>query len=143
MVDFGYVTAVKSRVQSTADAASMAGALRLRSQYDYPIVSDINSMAIKYAEYNQPLTPGILAAADIEIGVWDAEANTFFVGGFDTNAVCVTVRRDNRQSSAVSLFIANVFGKQSCDVAASAVCTFEVTQAAEGNNEMSRPYIVQ
>jgi Flp pilus assembly protein TadG len=143
MVDFGYLTAIKSRVQSTADAASMAGALRLRSEYDDPIVSDINSMAIKYAEYNQPSNPGVLAPADVEIGAWDAEMGAFIKDAFDANAVRVTVRRNNQQSNSVSLFLANVFGKQNCDVSASAVCTFEVTQDAEGNFEMSRPYIVQ
>jgi hypothetical protein len=114
-----------------------------RSEYDDPIVSDINSMAIKCAEYNQPSNPGVLAPADVEIGAWDAEMGAFIKDAFDANAVRVTVRRNNQQSNSVSLFLANVFGKQNCDVSASAVCTFEVTQDAEGNFEMSRPYIVQ
>ena len=142
MVDFGYLTAVKSRVQSAADAASLAGALRLRSEYDHPFVSDINAMAIKYAELNQPSNTGVLLASDIEIGEWDAEAGAFYEGGFDANAVRVTVRRNNQQSASVALFIANVFGKQDCDVSATSTCTFQVTQDEDGNDEFSRPYLV-
>ncbi len=143
IVDFGYLTAVKSRVQSAADSASMAGVLCLRSEYDYPITGDINSMAIKFAELNQPSDAGVLLASDVEIGFWDAEAGAFIEGAFDANAVRVTLRRNNSQSNSVSLFFANVFGMQNCDVSVSATCTFEVTQDSEGNDEFSRPYIVR
>jgi len=141
MVDVGYLAAVKSRVQSTADAASMAGVLRLRAEYEDPIVSDTNAMAIKFAELNEPSTIVILASSDIEIGLWD-DASEAFIGGTDgANAVRVTVRRSSDQSHSVTLFLVNAFGRHLADLNVTSVCTFNVMQDEDGNDEMSQPYL--
>ncbi|HUG68359.1 MAG TPA: pilus assembly protein TadG-related protein [Pirellulaceae bacterium] len=143
MVDLGYLMAVKSRVQSAADGASMAGALRLRADYEDPKFGDLAAIAIKFAELNQPSIKGVLKKSDIEIGEWDSASRLFSPGASHTNAVRVTVRRNSSQSSSVTLFLGNTFGSKEADLNVVSVCAFEVYEDEDGNDEMTRPFLVQ
>ena len=142
MIDLGFITSVKSRVQSAADSASLAGALRLRQEYEGPQTSDIYKVAIQFAELNQPGIQGVLQNADIEVGEWDNTSRAFYPGADHTNAVRVTVRRKSGHSESIPTFFSHIFGIRESEVNVTSVSAFEVYEDDEGNDELTMPFIV-
>jgi Flp pilus assembly protein TadG len=138
-VDLGYIVLVKTELQHTADAASLAGAQQLMTPYTLWVVASTNKNTIRanaitaakqaaktYATYNQAGQVNIsLLDQDIEVGFVDANGNydpnpptTTF-----PNTVRVLARRDGQQNTSVSLFFACVLGTPSEDLTASARAT--------------------
>jgi len=136
MIDLGHITAVKSDAQNAADAASLAGALQLRMQYDDPDFADVADRAIEFADANDVGT-NILVQSDITMGRWNAQSENFNANAAQKNAVSVTVHCD------CNLFFAHVFGTSLSQVDADSTSAFDVSQNSEtGEDEFSLPYVV-
>jgi len=114
-VDLGYILAVKTELQRSADSAALAGVGVLVDGED-----EAAAMAREYAAMN--LVGGIPVAAEdvvIESGQWDAENRVFTPTVHSPTGIRVTLRRDRQ-----ALFFGPVLGKDSFDLTASAIAVF-------------------
>ncbi|HEV2969153.1 MAG TPA: pilus assembly protein TadG-related protein [Pirellulales bacterium] len=140
-LDIAWIVQSRSDLQSTADAAALAGAEQLMNgfvQYSLPgqtlqstILSTAESNAKTYAKnfasYNTAGGVSSLALndADIQFGFTDA-SNNFTASptysGFP-NTVKVTMRLDSNANGQLKLFFAPIFGVNSTPVTATAAAT--------------------
>jgi Flp pilus assembly protein TadG len=123
-VDYGYLRVVKSELQTTIDAANLAGASGL------PISpAEARQRAIDIAKENtvngQPL---VLTDRDIELGTWDPDSHQFTALASDregeATAIRVTGRLNAERGNALNLIFAPMIGVNTANVAASAVAGF-------------------
>ncbi len=137
-VDLGHLYVVKSELRRAADAGAMAG---VRSLFPYPLTSA-----------TLPLTPNCSAAlsqgrticqanlverevpavANLQTGSWDWSANCFSAGCATqpfTNAVTITVRREN-----IPLTVMGVFGVGPVNLQASATAVMDWVGKVEPGN---------
>jgi Flp pilus assembly protein TadG len=137
MIDLGHITAMKSDAQNAADAASLAGALQLRMQYDNPNYSDVADRAVEFADANNVANNAILVQSDIVMGKWNYSSSNFNSSAQKKNGVKVTVHCD------CTLFFAHIFGTSLSQVDADSISAFQVTTNSEsGEDEFSIPYVV-
>jgi hypothetical protein len=149
-IDLGWITLVKSDLQTVADAAALAGAEKLQQlyvQYTSPGQQNQNavlntattntgtsdcpmSTAEKFASYNKAGNVNIMVQdPDVSFSFMDA-SGTFhdnywaqgLTGGFP-NSITVVARRDNIMNTPVSLFFGRIFGFNSKELQASATAT--------------------
>lgn len=113
-IDVGYLFFIRTKLQATADAAALAAAQEIPSEFD------AREMARDYVTYNVG-DASTLADSAVVLGAWDGEAKTFIPRGTPTNAVQVTVGRTASQGNPVALWFARVLGIDQADVAASAI----------------------
>jgi len=139
-VDVGYLYIAEAELATAAEAAALAGALKLRDDEVGWVVRD---SSIEFAELNEPNSGDILVNDDITLGVWDFDTRSFEATVIDPNAVSVTVRRDGQNTAAVPVFFAGIFGLREVNVSGSAIAAFEVTIDEDGNEERSVPAVVQ
>jgi hypothetical protein len=87
----------KTMLQATADAAVLAAVI------DLPDEAAAVASAVKYAAKNLPpeLYGDVVTAADVETGVWDAEAHIFTSGAQPADAVRVRARQTAATSNPV------------------------------------------
>jgi hypothetical protein len=112
-IDMGYLLWVRTKLQATADAASLAAA------HDIPSEFDARETARDYVAYNLG-DASTLSDEGVVIGSWNSGDNTFTPQGSPTNAVQVTVGRTASGGNAVGLWFARVLGIQEADVTATA-----------------------
>ena len=117
-VDMSYFYVARNQLQTAADAAALAGAIRMSN------VSDMKAEAKKYAQMNLSGDDQVLSDADIQRGTWDFGSKTFTVGGGNANAVRVTTRMSQANGNAAGTFFASVLGVGSVDIATSAVAAY-------------------
>ncbi len=134
-VDGGYLYAVRSQLQATADAAALAAA----TQLDVDEAS-VTIAAMDNAEKNMPAADHgtVLTNADVVLGNWDGDTWTFIPKKGTTaepgkaclnampqeknpncvtvNAVKVTTRRAQANGNPVQLFFASALGIGTVDV---------------------------
>jgi Flp pilus assembly protein TadG len=115
-VDMASFRYTQGRLQNAADAAALAGLQVI----DKP--SDVPAEAVSYADENVPESFGtITTEADVQIGVWDPEAQTFTPGPSpDANAVRVTTQRTAARGNRVNTILMQMFG-EAPDLTATAV----------------------
>src|SRR5690349_12618084 len=86
-IDMSRVWAMRNELQTSADAAALAGAIQLTPPFDPAYASD---SATSYARRNRVLSD--FPAVDVvQVGVWDDSLTTFTSGATPTNAVRVVV----------------------------------------------------
>jgi hypothetical protein len=117
-VDMSYFYAVRNQMQTSADSAALAGAIRMSN------VADMKMEAKKYAQMNIVDDDQILADGDIQRGTWDFASKTFTVGGANANAVRVTTRMAQANGNAAGTFFAGVLGFDNVDISTSAVAAY-------------------
>ena len=117
-VDMSYIYVVRNQLQTSADAAALAGAAFISN------VADMRGEAKKYAQLNMPNVSNILADEDIHNGTWDHDSRTFTAGTNPENAVMVIARMSQGSGNAVGTFFARVFGVDNVDVTTSAVAAY-------------------
>jgi Flp pilus assembly protein TadG len=143
-VDLGWIVHTQNELQSTADAAALAGAPYLADgwvQYYLPGQSATNQAsvlktaqanasqaAINFAGYNS--AGGVkltLLQSDIEFGYTDASSNYTPLSSYSgfPNTIKVTLRRDNTANTSLSLFFAPVLGVTNVNLTASAAATLQ------------------
>ncbi len=136
-VDMGYLVAVETELQNSADASALAGTQQLMGpyvQWSLPTLTGAQRNTIRnnaitaarqaaknYATYNQ--AGGVtltLLDGDIEVGYTDAQGNYTASPPTSTfpNTVAVTARRDSSANQPVKLFFAPVIGASSMPLSA-------------------------
>jgi Flp pilus assembly protein TadG len=117
-VDVGYLSLVRTQLQSAADAAALAGAAATNLSQ-----AESRAAAQQIARLNTAAgRPVQLASNDIQFGVWDTASRTFSPGQ-SWNAVKVTARTSPETGGATALFFARIFGMNSVNQQASAIAT--------------------
>ena len=137
-VDVGYLSVVRSQLQSSADAAALAAAWELVNEQDltadagsqewYGVYQTIN-VAGQYADLNQVASSApTLAPEDVVVGhvddPFDLSAPWSFVDPSSFNAVRVSVRKTGSQNGEVGLFFAKALGFGSAAMEAEATAMF-------------------
>lgn len=141
-VDLGYLTKTRQELQTSADAAALAGATQLLNRNlligDYSaafVISDAQFQAKKFANLN--------AAANVPIQLSSNATNSVagdMVCGYlanprdpncvltttttPFNAVKVIARRDSQANGSLNLFFARVLGTGTADLTASATAVY-------------------
>jgi Flp pilus assembly protein TadG len=117
-VEVGRDYMMRSELQSTADAAALAGASQIETS-----ASAVKAQATAFAARNMSTSTydSVLKAADVEMGAWDTTTKKFTAGGTDTNAVRVTTRLSSTNSNALTLFFGKVAKISSSNITAQAV----------------------
>ncbi|HTQ40118.1 MAG TPA: TadG family pilus assembly protein [Pirellulales bacterium] len=115
-VDVGYMMVTQTQLQAAADSAAMAAAANMSSTQ-----STMTAAAQQYAAYHKAAgAPVSLASSDVLYGTWNSTARTFTSSGTTSNAVKVTVRRDN-STGANGTFFGRIFGLTSFNIPVSAI----------------------
>ncbi len=116
-IDMGYLYYLRGKVQTTADAAALAGAGQI------PNMSDIREEAISLARQNLPEDENgeVVTEANITMGNWNSATRIFTPSGDPTNAVRVVAQRTADNDNAVELFFAQILGFDEMDIETSAI----------------------
>ena len=117
-IDMSYFYAVRNQMQTSADSAALAGAMRMSDSVA------MKAEAQKYAKMNIAGDDQILADADTQRGTWDFASRTFTVGGANANAVRVTTRMAQANGNPAGTFFAGVLGFDNVDISTSAVAAY-------------------
>jgi len=117
-IDMSYFYVARSQLQTSADSAALAGAVRMSNS------TEMKVEAKKYARMNVNGDDHILADADIQRGTWDFDSKTFTPGGGSANAVKVTTRMSQANGNAAGTFFASVLGFNTVDISTSAVAAY-------------------
>ena len=112
-VDFGRIQAARAEAQTVADVAARAAAAGLADGTSFVKAQE---MAAGNLIDGQAET---LPAQDVGIGTWNSTNHTFTPGGYNPNAVRVTVRRSGE--NGIPTVLSRVFGINKIDVAAQAI----------------------
>ena len=113
-IDVGQERTLHAQLEATADSAALAAASQL------PNEKKARDAALEYAEKNMPAEQNgaVLTDADIVFGTWYEGRREFVAGGPFTNAVQVTVRRDQQNGNPAPTFFLQIFGKDHADISA-------------------------
>lgn len=90
---------MRTLLQSTADAAALAGVMSLPDAGD--AVNQATAYAFDNMEQNNHGT--VLRASEVYVGSWDFDTETFNEGGADVNAVYVITRRADSNENALGM----------------------------------------
>jgi len=127
-VDAGYLYALRSKLQATADAAALAGAKQLPDPAALAPAADtipaaVTIAAIYYAGKNMPAADHgtVLTNADVVIGNWQAGTRTFTPAGDPLNAVRVVTQRSDDNGNPVGLFFGRALGIVNVNVSTMAI----------------------
>ena len=120
-IDGGYLYSLKSKLQTTADAAVLVAVSEL------PATDAARTAAIVMAGKN--MAPGehgaVLANADVVTRNWNAGTRTFTPAGDPINAVRVVTRRSQANGNAAGLFFARILGFNQVDVETTAIAMLQ------------------
>lgn len=143
-LDVAQIYNVREDLQNSADSAALAAAsayitdpmLQIRLGYGGGAafddttafgITEVNRVAARNQSFG--MTSTAIDSADVRFGWIDLASGTspLVTGGdYDAaNAVQVTVRRDENENGAVSLFFAPIFGVNTAEVTASAVAVLD------------------
>jgi hypothetical protein len=121
-IDWGYMTWTAQKLQTTADAAALAGAQQVWGSHIKARLASTRYAALNEAggkpttlNYNEDNDP----AGDIVIGKYDRDAKTFTPtdSRIEANAVRVVARRTTTSpSGGLPLIFGPIFGKPTADV---------------------------
>lgn len=117
-MDVGYMSSVRTDMQTAADAGALAGAGELANGQHAAEVA-----ARAYVMSNAQTRPGITAsdiATDVSVGHWNRGQRSFTKDQTPLNAVQVVADRNN-----APMFFGRMFNHQSFDMRASAIATFQ------------------
>ena len=116
-VDMGYLYYMRGKVQTTADAAALAGAGQI------PNMSNIRDEAIKLARQNLPEdgNGAVVTNDNITMGNWNGGTRVYTRSGTPSNAVEVIALRTADNENAVELLFARVLGFDTMDIEASSI----------------------
>ena len=122
-VDWGRVATVKAELRAAADAAARAGVAQLANGNGAALAA-AQTVAVSNAADGRPV---VLAATDVEIGVWDPIGRTFAPApaSAGANAVRVTAARTADRGTAVPLSLGSILGMPTCDARVSAVAAVD------------------
>ncbi len=132
MIDYGYLTAAKSRMQSAADSAVLAAAMRIGNDNTAETREDAKLWARNFSYLNLPEKGDVLSLEEVEFGTWDPNSEIFTPSNIDApNAVRATVRRDGDNARSVSTFFMSIFGQEEVGINATAIAILSSASAFE------------
>ncbi len=147
-VDIGYITLVRTELQSAADSSALAAA---SGYFEDP--NQARAYAKSYAEMHRAAGDNIdlVTNEDVQLGVWNETARTFSVlppgGEVGANAIRVTTRVDASRGNSAQLFFAPLLGTYESNVSASAIAMasnkfrgFE--PPSDGGNQPILPFVL-
>jgi Flp pilus assembly protein TadG len=107
----------RTLLQSTADAAALAGVMSL------PDTADAVAQAVGYAENNMAVATNghVVDPAEVYTGNWDTDAESFTVNGTPLNAVYVVARRAGENENPLATNFLRIIGLQKFDINVDAV----------------------
>ncbi len=119
VIDGGHLYSLKSKLQTTADAAVLVAVSEL------PDTDAARTAAIVMAGKNMATGEHgtVLANADVMTGNWDSDTRTFTPAGNPINAVRVVTRRSQANGNAAGLFFARILGFDDVDVETTAIAS--------------------
>lgn len=122
-IDLSYLYVLKTQLQTTADAATLAAVMEL------PDEDAAKQAALELTDKNMSASSHgiVLADADIQFGSWDA--GIFTAGATPTTAIQVTTRRADVNGNPVGLFLARVFGQETANVVARSTAVITTSTA--------------
>lgn len=138
--DIGYICLAQTQLQTTADAAALAGAQQCllpnvatsqsQDAVSAATISQAQSAAASFALRNQAAGVAVrLRSSDIVVGSQASSPNATLApwkpGQPFPNAVQVVARRDTLANGPLSLFFAPLLGVRNSSVAATATAAFE------------------
>jgi Flp pilus assembly protein TadG len=123
VLNFGFAWAVRNELQSTADAAALAGASQLGD--DAQVLAEAN----EFAANNMAATPhgDVLTDPDVEIGHWDNATRVFTPGGTPENAVRATTRRSSVNGNSLPAFLGDFIGRDEWNLTTQAIAAVQTT----------------
>jgi len=151
-VDMAWIAATKSRLQAAADAAVLAGARQLSSNFNSYSTSPQNGQAAiltsaeaaaktyakSFAGYNAAGNVGSLTLADADVVFgYTTKTGTYSVLSGTSqypNTITVTLRLDGTNNAALGLFFAPMLGVPSTTVTATASSVIYVSGQITGFN---------
>lgn len=128
-VDIGWIVANKTKLQSAADAAALAGAGVLSESYS---LSKSRDEALQYSNLNAPE-----ARTSVEFGTWDPVARQFTKTNEEPNAVYVQVRRTNEKGNPIPAFFSMLFGHKDFAIQAESIAVGAVPVNNNSESEFS------
>ncbi len=117
VIDGGYLYSLKNKLQTTADAATLAAVAQL------PDEDAVEDTALEYAAKNMPASEhgDVLDDDDVVVGNWDVNTRTFTPEDDLINAVRVVTRRSQANGNAAGLFSARILGFNQVDMETTAI----------------------
>ncbi len=114
---------VETMMQATADSAAHAAVI------DLPDANAAVDTALAYAESNMPalLYGAVLAANDVEIGIWQPNGRVFTPGAAPPNAVRVTVRSTRATGNPVGVSFLRIIGLREWNINVAAIAAYSVS----------------
>lgn len=123
-VDLGRARLAKVQLQDAADAASLAAAQALRTSSSAATTAAVAAAAANTVEGH---AVALVAASDIEYGLWDTSARTFtpVTSGQEDSAtaVRVTARLSQARGTAVPTLFAKLIGFNQINITATSTAT--------------------
>ncbi len=125
VIDGGHLYSLKSKLQTTADAAVLAAV------GDLPDEDAVLATAVALATKNMSVAEHgtVLADADVVTGNWNSGTRTFTPAGDPINAVRVVTRRSQANGNAAGLFFARILGFDQVDVETTAIASSQAGDA--------------
>jgi Flp pilus assembly protein TadG len=115
-VDVGYMSVVRTEIQTAADSAALAGAGELPNG-----TAAAQAEALEFLGKNRVGKKKLKASnADIEFGMWNSATRTFTVNNSSPNSIRVTATSNNQP-----LFFGSVLGQTKFNTQAQATATFQ------------------
>jgi hypothetical protein len=124
----------RTLLQSTADAAALAGVMSL------PDTADAVDQAVGYAENNMAVATNgnVVDPAEVFTGNWDTDAERFTVNGTPLNAVYVVARRADENQNPLATNFLRIIGLQKFDINVDAVAIKFVPSCLTQNGLVAR-----
>jgi len=137
-IDVGLLYSAKSEMQRAADSAALAGAANLQDSnrlrgvdYQDLVFYESRQVAVNFAQENPVIGLGAIVdpSLDIDLGFFDSWDDLSIPMTIEetvsTNAVHVTVLRDESHGGSISLLFASIFGVSNKDLSVEATAAFE------------------
>lgn len=133
-VDYGRVQVAKTELQSAADTAARYAASGVKHQING--VNAAQGMALANIAENKVDSKLLKdSQATAEVGIWNASTETFTLNNSATvaNAVRITLRCQNSDSTAIPTGFASVIGFKQKSLIASAIALYDDSGSANGS----------
>lgn len=142
VIDLGLAHSVHTRLQTTADAAALAGVSQLPDE-----AAAVNE-AVSYASKNMggAVHGAVLSASDVAAGNWDAATRNFTAQGTPKNAIRVLTRRMRSAGNPLQTLFARIIGVDEIDIGAASIAARNAGPPAciiALNPSVSRAFYVQ
>ena len=132
-VDVGFIVTNKTRLQSAADAAALAGASTL---IENVTVYQTQEAALSYAQTNAPD-----AHATVTLGLWNPETRMFTASNDEPNAVRAVVERTTERNNAIPSFFARIFGHPQADLKVESIAVGAIAHVESASTGSTSVYV--